>query len=432
MNTHVFVLGLTDRQREELDTVREDGRLEFHGLLDHEALVETEEIDFDALLERSRAELDAFDGSVDAIVTHWDFPTSVLGPVLATERGLPAPSLTSLLKCEHKYWSRLEQRRCVPEVVPGFVAFDPFTDDVAEQIDLDFPYWVKPIKGHSSSLGFEIRSEEDLEEALEEIRADITDVGDAFEQVLGRVDLPQELRDLGGSACLAEEIIRGTQFAPEGSVSRGQYAVHGVVDMHKRDNGVSIERIDYPAATVPDHVQQQAIDVTGRLLEHIGFDDGCFNSEFMWDEEREQLRLIEVNTRISQSHSELFALVDGRSNHQVAVDVALGHAPRMPEGGGEYAVSAQYYMAHDHDAIVRSVPDEQALRQVSEKYPGTVVDLRLTPGDRLSDQPHQDSYRYMLAFVYLGAPDRESLQERIDDIEQRLRPELEDCNERSA
>ena len=84
--------------------------------------VETEEIDFDALLERSRAELDAFDGSVDAIVTHWDFPTSVLGPVLATERGLPAPSLTSLLKCEHKYWSRLEQRRCVPEVVPGFVA----------------------------------------------------------------------------------------------------------------------------------------------------------------------------------------------------------------------------------------------------------------------------------------------------------------------
>lgn len=91
MTRHVFVLGLTDRQREELDTVREDGPLEFHGLLDHEALVETEEIDFDALLERSRAELDAFDGSIDAFVTHWE-----MGPG-------PGPSYT---ETDHKHdWS---------------------------------------------------------------------------------------------------------------------------------------------------------------------------------------------------------------------------------------------------------------------------------------------------------------------------------------
>src|SRR5690606_28632817 len=155
-----------------------------------------------------------------------------------------------------------------------------FAEDAAEQINLDFPYWVKPIKGHSSNLGFEIRDDSDLLSALEEIRAEITDVGDAFDQVLERVDLPEELQGLGGSACLAEEIITGTQFAPEGSVSAGQFAVHGVVDMIKSESGLSIERIDYPAATVPEHVQDKARDITGRLLEHIGFDDGCFNSEF--------------------------------------------------------------------------------------------------------------------------------------------------------
>lgn len=431
MTRNVFVLGLTSRQREELRTVREDVHIEFHGLLDHASLVGTEAVDFDELLEGCRAELDAFTGSVDAIVTHWDFPTSVLGPLLAAERGLPAPSLMSLLKLEHKYWSRLEQRRVVPEVVPGFVAFDPFADDVAEQIDLDFPYWVKPVKGHSSNLGFEIRDDNDLLTALHEIREEITDVGDAFDQVLERVDLPEELRGLGGSACLAEEIISGVQFAPEGSVSHGQFAVHGVVDMLKSDSGLSIERIDYPAAAVPEHVQQQARDVTGRLLEHVGFDDGCFNSEFMWDASTERLRLIEVNTRISQSHSELFALVDGRSNHQVAVDVALGRTPHMPKGGGDLSVAAQYYQAREGDAIVRSVPDDSVLERIAERYPGTKIDLRLTPGDRLSDQPHQDSYRYLLSIVYVGAPDREALRERINVIEEMLQFDLEDCGERS-
>lgn len=432
MTRHVFVLGLTPLQREELATVHESGELQFHDLLDHETLVGTEEVDFDALLDQARAQLDAFDGSVDAIVSHWDFPTSVLGPVLAAERGLPAPSLTSLLKLEHKYWSRLEQRQSVPEVVPAFVAFDPFAVDAAEQIDLDFPYWVKPIKGHSSNLGFEIRDDSDLLAALEEIRAEITGVGDAFDQVLERVELPEELQGLGGSGCLAEEIITGTQFAPEGSVSGGQFAVHGVVDMLKAESGLSIERIDYPAATVPEHVQQQARDVTARLLEHIGFDDGCFNSEFMWDEAREELRIIEVNTRISQSHSEMFALVDGRSNHQVAVDVALGHTPSMPKGGGDLTVAAQYVVAHEGDAIVRAIPDASVLEQIAERYPGTKVTFPVAVGDRLSELPHQDSYRYLLAIVYVGAPDRESLRQRIDDIEQMLQFDLEDCDEGSV
>lgn len=389
-------------------------------------------IDFDDLLERARAELDSFDGTVDGIVSHWDFPTSVLGPVLAAERGLPAPSLTSILKCEHKYWSRLEQRRAVPDVVPGFVAFDPFADDVAQQIDLGFPYWVKPVKGHSSNLGFEIRGPQDLDAALIEIRHEITDVGDAFDQVLRRVDLPDELAGTGGTACLAEEIIEGVQVAPEGSISGGSLSVHGVVDMHKDDEGLSIERIDYPAALVSPEVQQRAIDTTERLLDHIGFDNGCFNSEFMWDEARDALRLIEVNTRISQSHSELFTLVDGRSNHQVAVDVALGKSPGMPDNRGDLSVAAQHVVVHDGDAIVRSVPDEAALAQIAERHPGTKVEFPVTPGDRLSELPHQNSYRYVLAVVDVGAPDRAALRDRIADIEQMLQFDLEDYGERSA
>ena len=434
MHKNIFVLGLTPLHLEELRTIRHADEYEFHDLLDHESLVEDTSFDFDALLERARRELDGFDGSIDAIVSQWDFPTSLLGPLLAAERGLPAPSLRSLLMCEHKYWSRLEQRRAVPDVVPGFAAFDPFADDVAAQIDLDFPYWVKPIKAHSSNLGFRIDGPEDLEEAVRQFRAEITDVGDAFDQALARVDVPDEVAAVGGgSTCLAEAIIEGIQFAPEGSVSGGEFSVHGTVDMHKDESGLSIERLDYPARTVPQHVQEQAIATTETLLHHIGFDDGCFNAEYMWDEQREVLRLIEVNTRISQSHSVLFALVDGRSNHQVAVDVALGRRPSMPEDRGDLDVAAWYRITHDDDAVVRSVPDAGDIEGVEQRWPGTRIALKVEPGDQLSRLLHQDSYRYLLADVYVGAPDVDALAKRIEDIERRLPFDLEPVDdERSA
>jgi biotin carboxylase len=409
---HVFVLGMTDLQREELESMRGAERFAFHPLLDVRTLVDDTDYDFDDLLDQARAQLDDFAGSIDAVVSHWDFPSSLLAPILAHERGIPAPSVTSMLKCEHKYWSRLEQRDAVPEVVPGFAAFDPFDDDALDTIDLSFPFWVKPVKAHSSNMGFEIHDKEGFEAALEEIRAQITDIGDAFNQVLRRVDLPEALQGADGNTCLAEEIITGIQAAPEGVVAKGAVSVHGIVDMYRDAHGTSIERLDYPAATVPPEVQQRMVDTAERFLRHIGYDDGAFNVEYMWDPETDRLRIIEVNTRISQSHTELFLKVDGTSNHEVAIDVALGEPPVMPHREGPFALAAQWHLFHDTDAVVRSVPGEEDLAALERALPGTKVNLQVAPGDRLSELPHQDSYRFRLGSVYLGADDRDDLAAR--------------------
>ncbi|GAA4711493.1 Biotin carboxylase [Promicromonospora umidemergens] len=410
---NVFVLGMTDLQREELASMRNAGRYTFRSLLDYATLVRDTDYDFDALLGQARAQLADFSGSIDAIVCHWDFPSSLLAPVLSHEHGIPAPSVTSMLKCEHKYWSRLEQQQSVPEVVPGFAAFDPFADDALDQVHLPFPFWVKPVKAHSSNLGFEIHDEREFASALDEIRAEITDVGDAFNQVLSRVDLPESLRGAGGNTCLAEEVITGIQVAPEGVVAQGRFSVHGIVDMHRDPSGHSIDHLDYPAVTVPAEVQQRMVDTAERFMHHIGYDDGAFNVEYMWDRENDLLRLIEVNTRISQSHTELFLKVDGTSNHEVAIDVALGEVPEMPHGQGRFAVAGQWHVFHDADAVVRSVPGEKELAALESALPGTKVTLQVAPGDRLSDLPHQDSYRFKLGSVYLGADDHGQLADRF-------------------
>ncbi len=412
MATNIYVLGLTDLQRQELATVRGSEDYRFHSLLDYQRLVLDTEYDLDSLLDQARAELDRADGGVDAIICHWDFPSSVIGPILAAERGIPAPPLRSVLMCEHKYWSRLEQVKVIPEVVPAFSSFDPFADDVRGQIELDFPFWVKPVKAHSSSLGFAVHDQEELDHAVERITAEITDLGDAFNQALAKVDLPPELREADGNTCLAEQIVTGIQAAPEGTVHRGTYHVHGVFDMLKDDAQTSIARLDYPAGTVPREVQDRMIDVAGRFLAHVGFDNGAFNAEYMWDAESDKLWLIEVNTRISQSHSELFILVDGATNHEVAIDVALDLEPRMPQREGRYAVAAKCEIFHDTDGVVRSVPSEADIAAVTARFPGARVALEVEPGDRLSEVPHQDSYRFSLGHVYLGGDDHDDIARR--------------------
>ncbi|WP_109474123.1 ATP-grasp domain-containing protein [Ornithinimicrobium cavernae] len=416
MTRNIFVLGMTDLQRQELETTRSAEDCRFHGLLDYEQLVQDTDYDLEVLLDRARHQLDTFPGSVDAIVCHWDFPSSVIGPILSAERDLPAPTLESLLACEHKYWSRLAQREVVPDVVPAFCPFDPFADDVRAQIALDFPFWVKPVKAHSSELGFAIHDEDELARAVEQIRDEIGEVGDAFDQALARVTVPEEVGSVGGNSCLAEQIVTGIQAAPEASVYQGAFHAHGLIDMHKDEDGTSITRIDYPGASVPGDVQDRMVEVSRRLLEHVGFDNGACNVEFMWDPDADRLWLIEVNTRISQSHSELFILVDGASNHEVVIDIALGREPRMPHREGPYAVAAKCAIFHDRDGIVRRVPSAQDKEAVARRFPGARVTLVVQEGDQLSELPHQDSYRYLWGNVYLGAHDRDELQQRYDEV----------------
>ncbi|MBF6317323.1 hypothetical protein IU421_08385 [Nocardia cyriacigeorgica] len=425
---NVFVPGLTQGQRADLETVEVPGGLRVYGLLDYDALVSADEFDFDDLLRRAREELDAFDGSVDAIIAHWDFPTSVLVPILAAERDLPSPSLESVIGCEHKLWSRTMQLRSVPECVPAFAAFDPFDPDALDTIDLPFPFWVKPIKAHSSQLGFEIADAGQFAAAVAEIQDAIGRIADPFDQALARVDVPEEVRVAGGRTCLAEQIVGGIQAAPEGSMFQGEYAVHGVFDMRKDAAGHSFVHLDYPARTVPSEVQQQMIDVTERYLRHIGFDNGCFNSEFMWEADTGQLWLIEINTRISQSHSDLFVKVDGTSNHSVAIDVAIGRRPHLPHRQGEFAVAAQCLVPRYDDGVVTRVPTESEIAALCERFPATVVHIDVNVGDRLSELPNQDAYRYRLATLYIGANDHAELEQRYQDCLEALRFEFQEVD----
>ncbi len=416
---NVFLVGMTPFHRAKLDSLPNAEDYCFHSLLD-----EPHDYDVPGMLQQAEKELDAFPGRVDAVAGYIDFPISTMLPILCARRGLRSASLESLLKCEHKYWARMEQRKVVPEAIPGFTAVDPFDSRSVADIPLGYPYWIKPVKSSGSYLGFRIRDEETLQRALEEIRPNIGMLGGPFNFVLEQESLPEEIARVDGNHCVAEELIGGRQCTLEGYVYEGKVHYHGTVDSIRFPNSSSFARYEYPS-TIPRRVQARMGDIGKRVLEHVGFDDSGFNIEFFWDRARDKVWLLEINTRVAQHHSDLFEKVDGTSNHEVPVKLALGRRPEIPRRKGPFRRAATFFLRAFSDARVTRVPSPGEIETLQARYPGTVIQPQVEEGMWLSSLHEQDSYSYNLGIVYMGAGSRRKLRSDWREVAGALRFEFD-------
>lgn len=423
---NVFVVGLEDFHLAQLKTVPGAERYAFHPLFTHAELKEQERFPVAQLLEEGPRILKAFPGRVDAVVGYWDFPVSTTLPILRAAVGLPGPSLEAVLRCEHKYWSRLRQAEVVGEHVPQFCVFDPFSDDPMAQVTLDFPFWVKPVKAVLSHLGFRIDDSADFAHALWRIRQHIGRYAEPFNLILERAELPAEIAPIDGHHCIAEAIIsEGVQCTQEGYVFEGRVEVYGTVDsLRIGPRKSSFDRYQYPSL-LPEHVQARMTEITRRVIRHLGYDMGPFNIEYFWKEGGDRLWLLEINPRISKSHAPLFRLVDGHYHHRVMLELALGREPQLTPGQGECAIAAKFMVRHYDDALVAYAPTEAEIAAVERAVPGTQIQVAVREGMRLSDLRDQDSYSFEVATVFVGGNTQAALEAKLRACLERLPLRLE-------
>jgi hypothetical protein len=421
---NIFVLGLDEHNHEVLEGLPDADQYRFHPLLTIEELQYGEEIPLRALLEKAQTQLENFDGSVDAIIGFWDFPVSTMVPILCRRLGaLTCVSLDAVVKCEHKYWSRLEQQKVIDEY-PNFGLVDPERDtDPPEGVD--YPLWVKPVKSFSSDLAFGVSNTEEYRDALEQIREGIGRIGVPFDILLEHLDLPDLIAEIGGQACVAEESVSGRQLTIEGYRHSGKTYTYGVVESVTHDDSPSFVRFQYPAS-VPDRVSERMADVSTRILEQVELNNTTFNIEFFWDEASDALRVLEVNPRHSQSHAELFEQVDGASNHQAMLRLALGRDPELPRRAGPYPLAAKWFLRHWNDGVVRREPTADEVAALERELDGVTIDVIAHEGVRLSEMVDQDSYSYKIANIYTGAGDEDELQRKFDRCAEALRFEFDD------
>jgi len=423
---NVFIVGLNDFNLKMLRNLRGAENYEFHGLLTPEEIYDTEVFPIEDMIRRAAEQLESFDGTIDGIPGYMDFPVSTMLPILCKKFGTPTVSLEALLKCEHKFWARLCQHEVIPEHIPPFKAFDPFDDDALSKTGLGFPFFAKPIKSSGSRLGFRIEKPEDFDEAIARFREEINLIAGPFDYILDQADMPDEVRQVSGGYCLAEGIIGGRQCTVEGYAYNGEVTCFGIIDSLRYSQVLSFFRYEYPSQ-LPERVQKQICEISERVMKHVGYDNSAFNIEYYWDETLDKLWLLEINTRISQSHSDIFEKVDGVSNQQVPIDLALGKRPQMPQGEGKYPLAAKFFHRVFHgDARVTRVPTQKEIEAVEKEFPDTRVLPQVREGMYLSELLEQDSYSYVLAQIYMGARSQEELLDNYQKVLARLPFELEE------
>lgn len=420
---NIFVIGMEESDLEVLRDLPHAEDYRFSPLLSIEEL-QYGRISVVELLEKAQAELDAFEGSIDAICGYWDFPVSTFVPLLSRRYGLGSTSLASILKCEHKYWSRLEQQKVIEEH-PRFGLVN-LEGEPEPPEGVRFPMWLKPVKSFSSELAFGVEDEKCFREAVAEIRDGVSRVGRPFQYILDRVELPPEVADVGGQACLAEESLSGEQMAVEGYVHGGRPRVYGVLDSHDYPDSPCFLRHQYPSS-LPEPVVDRIKDVSERVMTQVGMDNHTFSIEYFYDAKTDALNLLEINPRHSQSHAELFQFVDGVPNHHCMVSLALGEDPRLPAGEGPYEVAAKWYYRRFTDGIVRRRPTEDDVRQLESDVPGVKIEIVPDKGSRLSDMPGQDSYSYELAHLFIGAVSEAEMREKYERCTRELGFEFDDA-----
>ncbi len=423
--SNVFVMGLDRFHQDLLETIEDEGSdYQFLTLYKTSEIVHPPDLEYpsmEEMCEHAGRLFRNFPDSVDGVMGYWDLPTSLAVPLIARTYGLPGPPLEAVARCEHKYWSRLEQAAIAPELIGRFQVINPFDSDPLATVELDYPFWIKPIKSHSSFLGYYIDRPETLLAHLPRIREKIGIMGRPMNEFLAHVDLPDEIAEIDGYHCIAEELVsQGEQCTLEGYGWKGEITVFGVVDSIRAGlYNSSFSRYQYPSR-LPETVQQRMIEATRRLMLGIGYEGGAFNIEFYWDPDSDRIRVLEINARISKSHSPLFLMVDGATNQKVPLHLALGRKPDFPHRQGEFDLAAKFMLRYFEDGLIEHVPTREDVEKIQQLYPEARIRILATQGTHLSDLDLQDSYSFEVAEVFLGGSNEQELLTKYQDVIERL------------
>ena len=381
------------------------------------------------VLSEARRRLKCFEGDIDGLLVFYDFPVSLIAPMLCEEFGLPSASVEAVLRCEHKLWGRTLQKQAAPEVVPRFAPLDP-TEDPQQAWDrlagegFEPPFWMKPVKGVLSQLAFRIESIDDLKESMQEADKKIDYFAKPFQELLQltNVKIPKEIS--GGSSermfIVEEDVAVPFGCTAEGYCFDGETHLHGIVDSYRYPGSSTFHRYQYPSK-LPERVQSRIADACKRIMPAIGYDGDAFNVEFFWDPETDRLSLLEINPRISQSHSPQFSMVDGDSNMKIIADLAIGQKPNLVHGSGEFEIAAKLMVrVFVEDGVVTRTPGDAEIEAVCQRFPGTLILPNVELGQRLAEQQHADSYSWQLAEIFMGARNEEELLTHFNEAVEML------------
>jgi hypothetical protein len=347
--------------------------------------------------------------NIDGVVSTDDYPGSTLASIISQRFSLPGVPIAADLLCQHKFYGREAQRKVVPDAVLDFEATDP----EAPVVTLPFPFFIKPIKSFFSVGAYRVDSRETLP-ALARRAALPKPFFEPFAILLKKYGR----RDPGTGSLLVETLLEGWQASLEGYVYHGDLHVVGVVDAIYFPHSTSFQRFEYPSR-LPHAIQDRMVAMAKKVMPGIGFDDGLFNIEFIYNAAADTVHIVEINPRMASQFADLFEKVDGTNTYSLLLDLALGNKPVLTRRAGKYAMAASCVLRVFDNRRVIKLPTRDDIDAVQTWQPDIRIEILATEGRKLS-QELQDGHSYRYGLLNIGGRDTREILDIFEAAQRRL------------
>lgn len=301
-----------------------------------------------------------------AIVSNDEYIGAIIAAVASQELGLPGPSPRSVILAQHKFHSRQLQAETCPEAAVKSHLVRLRNGAVSPPESIPRPFFVKPVKASFSLFAYKMNTDGELSSLmacsfLEKL---------SFDQVLRPYNsLLRKYTDLEFNAnyFVTEEYIEGDQVTLDGFVYHGEVTFLGVVDSIMFEGTNVFERFEYPSKK-PEPVQERMQAIVSRLIKGLGLNNSLFNVELFYNKETDQIRILEINPRMSFQFADLYREVDGVEMYDIQLDLAVGKKPGLHTSSGKYSCSASFVLRTFERHRRITVPSHQQIDRFVKKH----------------------------------------------------------------
>jgi hypothetical protein len=349
--------------------------------------------------------------SFDGFISSDDFPGITLTSLVAKTCAKNGPSPDVINRLQHKYYARLLQQKIVPQATPACTLVDIKTGILHNQ-EWKFPCFAKPIKSYFSLNAQKINAHERLLDYLASLN-----LPSVFYQLFDTL-FCEKAYCKSKDNILLEEYLEGVQCTLEGFFYQGTYHFIGIVDSVMYPGTISFEHFVYPSI-LPPSVQARMSAIAHQCMAGVGFDNGLFNIEFMYNPTHDTIHIIEINPRMAAQFASLYEMVDGFNTYTIALNIALGLTSSLYRKNGKYLQAASCVLRLQEDCEVVQIPSEAEIRALESVFADIRIEVYASKGKRLSAYL-QDGSTYRYAVINVGGENSGDIAQKLATCKSKL------------
>lgn len=349
---------------------------------------------------------------LDGVVSNHEQFGTLIAAVLAERLGLPCNNPQAIIACQHKLQSRALQQQLLPDIVPAFNHLTyPLDQEKAQSFK--YPVFVKPIKATYSVLAKQINSFDELKKHVQFNLFEETFIRKLSKPFHQLMSLYQST-EADPFGLIVEEVLQGEQINIDGYCINGEVNILGAIDEVMYPHTHAFMRFEYPSKQAKS-VQDRAFAITKEILKKLDYRLGFFNIEFIYDKDKDDLKIIEINPRMATQLTNLYDRVDGCNTYDKLLSLAIGEVPEPRKNMGQFKTSASFIFRHFNKSTSHQTPTKANIDSALSPYPDAKLMLYCKKGFSLSyEMKMLGSSRY--AVLNMGGNSKEDLFKRFQLI----------------